>query len=107
MTNDDAIQEIQYYMNSDCYLDAPSNEACQLAISALERDRWISVEERKPFSQFGEGVNVLTCDELGVMRVAYWDGGNWCWPSGECISTAREFPITHWRTLPEPPEDEP
>lgn len=35
MTCDDAIQEIQYYMNSDCYADAPSNEACKLAIRAL------------------------------------------------------------------------
>lgn len=35
MTPDDAIQEIQTYMNSDCYLDAPSNEACKMAIKAL------------------------------------------------------------------------
>lgn len=35
MTREEAIYELQYYMNSDCYLDAPSNEACQLAVAAL------------------------------------------------------------------------
>lgn len=32
-----AIDEIKKYMDSDCYLDGPSNEACDLAISALKR----------------------------------------------------------------------
>ena len=35
MTNREAIDELCYYMNSDCYIDAPSNEACALAIYAL------------------------------------------------------------------------
>lgn len=67
---------------------------------------WIKTEEKKPFSQFGEGMNVLTIDNLGEMRIAYWDGGNWCWPTGECIGTTGKFPITHWMPLPEPPKEE-
>lgn len=35
MTCEDAIQEIKHYINSDCYADAPSNDACKLAIRAL------------------------------------------------------------------------
>lgn len=35
MTREEAIAEIQYYMNSDSYADAPSNEACKIAIEAL------------------------------------------------------------------------
>lgn len=37
MTPEHAIQEIQYYMNHDSYIDAPSNDACKLAIDALKK----------------------------------------------------------------------
>ena len=35
MTREEAIAEITYYMESDSYADAPSNEACKMAINAL------------------------------------------------------------------------
>ena len=35
MTWEEAIAEIKYYMESDSYADAPSNEACKMAINAL------------------------------------------------------------------------
>lgn len=35
MTREEAIAEIKYYMEHDSYADAPSNEACQMAINAL------------------------------------------------------------------------
>lgn len=69
-------------------------------------NEWIKTNEKKPLSQYGEGANVLTVDSLGVMRVAYWDGGNWCWPTGECIGTTGKFPVTHWMPLPPPPKEE-
>lgn len=37
MNIEEAIGEFKRYMNSDCYLDAPSNEACELAIRGLRR----------------------------------------------------------------------
>ena len=67
---------------------------------------WISVKERYPFAEYGESDSVLTVDTLGSMRVAYFDGGNWCEPSGNCITNVRKFPITHWMPLPSPPEVE-
>ena len=69
-----------------------------------DMSRWISVKEEMPHAEYGEGDAVLTVDELGVRRVLYFDGGNWCWPTGEPLTTAREFPITHWMPLPERPE---
>lgn len=36
MTAERAIDELIHWMESDCYLEAPSNDACKLAISALE-----------------------------------------------------------------------
>lgn len=35
MTREEAREEIFVYMRSNCYLDAPSNEACEIAIEAL------------------------------------------------------------------------
>lgn len=66
---------------------------------------WIPTKKQYPFSEYGEGKSVLTVDSMGEKRVLYYDGGNWCWPSGEVLETAREFPITHWQPLPEPPKE--
>lgn len=48
MTNDEAIAELNHYIHSDSLTEAPSNEACQLAVAALERDRWISNPQEYP-----------------------------------------------------------
>lgn len=64
---------------------------------------WISVEDALPHAEYGEGTNVLTIDTMGLQRVAEWNGGNWCWPTGEVIATCGKFPITHWMPLPKPP----
>ena len=76
------------------------------AIEELSKPRWISVEEGYPAHEYGEGDSVLTVDVLGQMRVLYFNGC-WCWPTGECLVTARKFPVTHWMPLPEPPEEDP
>jgi len=67
------------------------------------KQRWIPVTERLPEAEYGEGQSVLTVDICGEQRVLYFDGGNWCWPTGEPLKTSRSFPVTHWMPLPEPP----
>lgn len=67
--------------------------------------KWIPVTERLPEHEYGESTSVLTVDLYGVMRVTYFDGGNWCWQSGEALTTTRVAPITHWMPLPEPPKE--
>ena len=74
--------------------------------SARPKGNWIPVTERLPEHEYGGGITVLTVDLFGVMRVAYFDGGNWCWPSGEALTTMQVAPITHWMPLPEPPKEE-
>lgn len=64
---------------------------------------WISVNEKKPRAEYGEGDTVLTVNELGVMHLLYWDGSNWCEPTGECYDS--QFKVTHWMPLPEPPKE--
>lgn len=66
---------------------------------------WISTKKQYPFAEYGEGKSVLTVDSMGIKRVLYFDGGNWCWPDGEPLLTATVYPITHWMPLPEPPKE--
>ena len=75
MTREEAIAEIQYYMNSDSYADAPSNEACKLAIEALA------------LPQPSNGP--LTMAELREM------GGKPYWH----IGLQKESPPPHWAIL--------
>ena len=75
MTREEAIAEIQYYMNSDSYADAPSNEACKIAIEALA------------LPQPSNGP--LTMAELREM------GGKPYWH----IGLQKESPPPHWAIL--------
>ena len=67
MTREEAIAEIKYYMESDSYADAPSNEACKMAINAL---RPVSREQvEKMAGEWGQDINkgpaVFYCSSCG------------------------------------------
>ena len=62
---------------------------------------WISVKERLPEAYYGESDNVLVVDEIGIRKILYFDGGCWCYPTGETY----DCKVTHWMPLPEPPEE--
>lgn len=87
----DAIEELMRRCEQFQYMPLPA---------------WIPVTERLPEHEYGESTSVLTVDLFGAVRVTYFDGGNWCWPSGEALTTMRVAPITHWMPLPEPPKEE-
>jgi len=99
----DAIEEL-----SKKYRDSEVDNTSLTGWLAEEHAKhlWIPVTERLPEHEYGESTSVLTVDLYGVMRVTYFDGGNWCWPSGEALTTMRVAPITHWMPLPEPPKEE-
>lgn len=65
---------------------------------------WISVNDRLPFSKYGESDSVLTVSESGIYEILYFDGGCWCKPTGEIRNACTK--ITHWMPLPEPPKEE-
>ena len=68
--------------------------------------RWISCEERLPYAECGESDTVLTtCGYRDVedtsvrwIRLLYFNGGNWCYPTGETY----EAKVYAWMPLPEP-----
>ena len=68
---------------------------------------WIPVTERFPDAKYGEGDSVLCCTETGLMYILYWDGGNWCVPTGEPHQwvnhkTGWHDRVIAWMPLPEP-----
>lgn len=68
---------------------------------------WIPVSERLPDAEYGEGDSVLCCTETGLMYILYWNGGNWCAPTGEPHQwvnhrTGWHDKVIAWMPLPEP-----
>ena len=76
-------------------------DALAMAISALEKTKWISVEDRLP----EEKVNCIVhyrhayCDNDG-----YWAIGFCCY-DGEKFLFDPAYKVTHWMQMPEPPEE--
>ena len=76
-------------------------DALAMAISALEKTKWISVEERLP----EEKVNCIVhykhayCDNDD-----YWAIGICCY-DGEKFLLDPAYKVTHWMQMPEPPEE--
>lgn len=65
------------------YVSQREAEAYRMAIEALEQTRWIPVSERLPEAEYGESDSVLVCFEDETQDVLYFNGGNWCYPTGE------------------------
>ena len=70
------------------------------------KQEWIPCEERLPEAMYGESDNVIaTCrhrsdvDGSAVwIKLLYFDGGNWCYPTGECYTSK----VIAWMPLPAP-----
>lgn len=76
MTRKEAKEEILDYMRSDCYSDAPSNEACEIAVKALRpvsreqvekvwRGEWIGDNDEKVGTIDGSPMKSATCFACG------------------------------------------
>ena len=112
MTTEEAIEQLKA-IRSD-YRDDLRNhpelvkddvEALDLAIAALERERWISVKDRLPEPK----TDVLVAFDDGEVW-AMWQ--NWANDTNEPFTYSVEtfdgptHDVTHWRALPEPPKEE-
>lgn len=77
-------------------------DALAMAISALEKTKWISVDDRLP----EEKVNCIVhykhayCNNDG-----YWAIG-FCFYDGEKFQMDLSYKVTHWQFLPQPPKGE-
>ena len=68
------------------------------------QSKWISVEDELPHAECGESDNVLAVDGHGIVEMLYFDGGCWCYPTGEPVFYEDpSWRITHWMPMPEPP----
>ena len=79
-----------------------SLDALAMAISALEKTKWLSVDDRLP----GEKANCIVhykhtyCDNDD-----YWAIGI-CFYDGEKFQMNLSYKVTHWQYLPQPPKGE-
>ncbi len=81
-------------------------DALAMAISALEKTKWISVEDRLPeYSNDGFADAVLVTDGF-VQHMAYFVGGEWRFAESGEIKEPMWYSITHWMPLPHPPKGE-
>lgn len=112
MTNTEAkeiLLDCEY--DSVLYKNPKFCEAFSLAISALERDRWISVEEPPDTNRF-----VLVMNDDGRCGVAQYVGDDIApitpWQIAYCLydvdtwDDEEQGPVCWWRELPEPPKEE-
>ena len=70
------------------------------ALIECEADQWVSVEERLP----EQGIRVLICVGVAAFE-GFRVGENWYRNSGVQVEDLFDDPVTHWRHLPEPPEE--
>ena len=79
-------------------------EALDLAIAALERERWISVEERLPENLTSVLVRRKDC---GIFVWEYIGSSTtdevWI---DDCCNIYSIYDSTHWMPLPEPPKED-
>lgn len=80
--------------------------------SVTPKQKWIPVSKGLPESECGESDSVLCCFENGKCDVLYFNGGNWCYPTGETYisvnhQTGWHNRVVAWMLLPDPyTEDE-
>ena len=110
MTNEEAIilltlcKEVHSSFKEGC-------EALDLAISALERDRWISASTPPDTNRF-----VLVMNDEGRCGVAQYVGDDIApitpWQIAYCLydvdtwDDEEQGPVCWWMELPEPPKEE-
>ena len=82
----------------DGFMRLPSADVVE---AERPKGEWIPCEERLPEAEYGESDIVLAYTEDGLYRILYFDGGNWCYPTGECFEHAIH-PVIAWMPLPEP-----
>lgn len=78
-----------------------SLDALEMAISALEQTKWISVKDRLPEDM----VKALTCDTKGNIHTM-WHCIDFAHPFNVSPNDLRYYPVTHWMHIPQPPKGE-
>lgn len=72
-----------------------------MRLERKEVSEWIPCSERLPHAEYGESDNVLVTCESKYIRLLYFNGGNWCYPTGEYYEH-RIDKVVAWMPLPEP-----
>ena len=110
----DALQDVLYHEAFETDSDMQRwDSGCWIRYKMFENaidnaptiePKWIPVSKRLPEAEYGESDSVLaTCkhkdeDKPRWIRLLYFNGGNWCYPTGEAYTSE----VIAWMPLPEP-----
>lgn len=97
----DAIRVASGY----CHPSNVAKELANLPSVTPQEPRWIPVSERLLNSEYGESDSVLVCFENQTQDVLYFNGSNWCYPTGEIYISVNHKNDWHnkviaWMPLP-------
>lgn len=112
MTRQDAIAEIKYYMEHDSLADAPSNEACQMAIDALHAlpNEWVRTKIQMPTEHEPVLCIVSGRPKFNIILEDAYQLGSWNKEDGWIIDEYLNWvnaDVTWWMPLPAPPDRRP
>lgn len=108
MTNEEAWKElrrrwISVSMFADSDAEREYAQALDVALDALERDRWISVDDRLPEPRKDVIVRIKSLDGkwFGTSVDYQLEDGQW-----KKSGSTWKISVTHWMPLPEPPKED-
>ena len=110
-TENDLLDENCRQAKAECLECAAEHEQLAEWLTELqerrEADRWIPISERLPEAEYGESDSVLVCFENETRGILYFNGGNWCYPTGETYISVNHKNGWHnkvvaWMPLPKP-----
>ena len=108
MTNEEAIEQL-LYMKHGVKAESEQDNALDLAISALYRDRWISVNYANETSFPQKEKCIMVCafgTTVGEGWYYGWDGFHHVWKLAVSGGTYWDDEVVAWRPLPEPPKED-
>ena len=113
MTNEEAITVLSVLKNNEGILENEQNvDALITAISSLESQRWIPVEERLPEVDYQKYIDedyeyeypdfLVMIKDAVLPTTLQFDGSHFCdyTQSGWIF-----YDVTHWMKFPEPPKE--
>lgn len=115
-TTAEALAEVEYYggfSGQEAVIKAVE-DACMIAIAALERTRWIPCRERMPeydgqYLAFSASTGATNIRRFSIRKDAVsgscGEKKNVWWEYDDEWGVLQVMGITHWMPLPKPPEE--
>ena len=114
MDNKKLIEALRFCGSGAPCCDCPVYDECikyrlsltQTAADALERQMWISVEDRLPEAHEDGTVDAVLVTDGEFTHMAYYARNKWRFCESGEMKEEMFYKVTHWMPLPESPKEE-